>query len=275
MDDYLRAVLLGIVQALTEFLPISSSGHLILAPHVVGDEASSLTFDVGLHLGTAVAVVIYFWRDWARMSGHGLRDVLVNRHHVRQWASDSQLGLLLVLATVPAVAIGLAFDDAIEERLREPWIVGVNLVAFGLVIWVLDAWGGTLGRITDMTPGRALTVGFAQAIALIPGVSRAGVTIGAARGLGFDRPSAARFSFLLSAPVVLGAGALKLRDALASDELIDWGPMAVGAVVAGLVGLFVIRVFLRFLESHTLRSFVWYRIALGVAVIGASLTGAL
>jgi undecaprenyl-diphosphatase len=275
VDDYTRAVLLGIVQALTEFLPISSSGHLILAPHVVGDEASSLTFDVGLHLGTAVAVVIYFWRDWARIAGYGLRDVLVNRHHVRQWASDSQLGLLLVLATVPAVAIGLAFDQAIEERLREPWIVGVNLVAFGLVIWVLDAWGGTLGHITDMTPGRALTVGFAQAMALIPGVSRAGSTIAAARGLGFDRPSAARFSFLLSAPVVFGAGALNLRDALASDELIAWGPMAVGAVVAGLVGLVVIRGFLRFLESHTLRSFVWYRIALGVAVIGASLTGAL
>ena len=275
MDDYTRAVLLGIVQALTEFLPISSSGHLILAPHVVGDEASSLTFDVGLHLGTAVAVVIYFWRDWVRIAGYGLRDVLVNRYHVRQWDSDSQLGLLLVLATVPAVAIGLAFDQAIEERLREPWIVGVNLVAFGLVIWVLDAWGGTLGRITDMTPGRALTVGFAQAMALIPGVSRAGSTIAAARGLGFDRPSAARFSFLLSAPVVFGAGALKLRDALASDELIAWGPMAVGAVAAGLVGLVVIRVFLRFLESHTLRSFVWYRIALGVAVIGASLIGML
>ena len=275
MDDYTRAVLLGIVQALTEFLPISSSGHLILAPHVVGDEASSLTFDVGLHLGTAVAVVIYFWRDWVRIAGYGLRDVLVNRYHVRQWDSDSQLGLLLVLATVPAVAIGLAFDQAIEERLREPWIVGVNLVAFGLVIWVLDAWGGTLGRITDMTPGRALTVGFAQAMALIPGVSRAGSTIAAARGLGFDRPSAARFSFLLSAPVVFGAGALNLRDALASDELIAWGPMAVGAVAAGLVGLVVIRVFLRFLESHTLRSFVWYRIALGVAVIGASLIGML
>jgi undecaprenyl-diphosphatase len=275
VDDYTRAVLLGIVQALTEFLPISSSGHLILAPHVVGDEASSLTFDVGLHLGTAVAVVIYFWRDWVRIAGYGLRDVLVNRYHVRQWDSDSQLGLLLVLATVPAVAIGLAFDQAIEERLREPWIVGVNLVAFGLVIWVLDAWGGTLGRITDMTPGRALTVGFAQAMALIPGVSRAGSTIAAARGLGFDRPSAARFSFLLSAPVVFGAGALKLRDALASDELIAWGPMAVGAVAAGLVGLVVIRVFLRFLESHTLRSFVWYRIALGVAVIGASLIGML
>jgi undecaprenyl-diphosphatase len=275
VDDYLRAVLLGAVQALTEFFPVSSSGHLILAPHFVGDEASSLTFDVGLHVGTAVAVVGYFWRDWLRILYEAARDLTVHRHHVGRWTPRAQLGIWLALASVPAAAAGLLLDATIEENLREPWLVGVMLIAFGLVIWVLDGWGGELGRLEQMTGGRALIVGVAQAIALVPGVSRSGVTIAAARGLGFDRDSAARFSFLLSAPVVLGAGGLKLAGALSGDEAIEWGPLVAGAVVAGVLGVFAIRGLLAFLASHTLRAFVWYRIALGLAVLGASATGTL
>ncbi|MEE8338157.1 MAG: undecaprenyl-diphosphate phosphatase [Dehalococcoidia bacterium] len=274
MDDYLRALVLGVVQALTEFLPISSSGHLILAPEIAGEEASSLTFDVGLHAGTAVAVVAYFWRDWLRIAFEGTRDLAVHRHHLGRWTPRAQLGLWIAIGTLPAVAVGLLFGDAIEERLREPWIVGVMLVAVGLLIWVLDSWGATLGRLEQMTGGRALTIGVAQAVALVPGVSRAGITIAAARGLGFERPSAARFSFLLSAPVVTGAAALKLSEALRGDELVAWGPLVAGAVVAGVVGMFVIRSLLTFLESHTLRVFVWYRIALGLGVIGAAAAGA-
>ncbi len=274
MDDYLRALVLGVVQALTEFLPISSSGHLILAPEIAGEEASSLTFDVGLHAGTAVAVVAYFWRDWLRIAFEGTRDLAVHRHHLGRWTPRAQLGLWIAIGTLPAVAVGLLFGDAIEDRLREPWIVGVMLVAVGLLIWVLDSWGATLGRLEQMTGGRALTIGVAQAVALVPGVSRAGITIAAARGLGFERPSAARFSFLLSAPVVTGAAALKLSEALRGDELVAWGPLVAGAVVAGVVGMFVIRSLLTFLESHTLRVFVWYRIALGLGVIGAAAAGA-
>ncbi|MEE8421837.1 MAG: undecaprenyl-diphosphate phosphatase [Dehalococcoidia bacterium] len=275
MDDYLRAALLGMVQALTEFLPVSSSGHLILAPRLLGDEASSLTFDVGLHVGTAVAVVGYFWRDWVRIIFEGVRDLSVHGRHVGRWTPRAQLGLWLALASVPAAGAGLLLDATVEEHLREPWIVGAMLIAFGLVIWVLDAWGGTLGRIEQMTAGRALIVGVAQVLALVPGVSRSGVTIAAARGLGFDRGSAARFSFLLSAPIVLGAGGLKLVDALSGDEPVEWGPLVAGAVVASVVGAFVIRALLAFLASHTLRPFVWYRIALGLAVLGASATGTL
>ncbi len=275
MDDYLRAALLGMVQALTEFLPVSSSGHLILAPRLLGDEASSLTFDVGLHVGTAVAVVGYFWRDWVRIIFEGVRDLSVHGRHVGRWTPRAQLGLWLALASVPAAGAGLLLDATVEEHLREPWIVGAMLIAFGLVIWVLDAWGGTLGRIEQMTAGRALIVGVAQVLALVPGVSRSGVTIAAARGLGFDRGSAARFSFLLSAPIVLGAGGLKLLDAFSGDEPVEWGPLVAGAVVASVVGAFVIRALLAFLASHTLRPFVWYRIALGLAVLGASATGTL
>jgi undecaprenyl-diphosphatase len=275
VDDYLRALLLGAVQALTEFFPVSSSGHLILAPHVVGDEASSLTFDVGLHVGTAVAVVGYFWRDWLRIVYEAVRDLTVHGRHVGRWTPRAQLGIWLALASVPAAVAGYLLDATIEENLREPWIVGVMLIAFGLVIWALDSWGGALGRLEQMTGGRALIVGVAQAVALVPGVSRSGVTIAAARGLGFDRDSAARFSFLLSAPVVLGAGGLKLAEAVSGDEAVEWGPLVAGAVVAGVLGVFVIRGLLAFLASHTLRAFVWYRIALGLAVLGASATGTL
>ena len=273
LDDLLRAVFLGVLQAATEFLPVSSSGHLVLAPELVGDDVSTLTFDVALHLGTMVAVIAYFWRDWLRIIGSGLGDIARHGLRLTAWSSYSLLGLWIVLGTIPAVVIGLLFADLIDRELREPWVVGVSLIAFGLVIGVLDRWGGTVARLLDMTPGRALTVGVAQAVALIPGVSRSGITIAAGRGLGFDRPSAARFSFLLSAPVVFGAGVLQFSDALTSDESILWGPMILGAVVAAVVGALVIRWLLHYLGSGTLLPFVWYRIGLGALVLVLSATG--
>jgi undecaprenyl-diphosphatase len=267
-----RAVLLGLVQAATEFLPISSSGHLVLAPELIGDDVSSLTFDVALHLGTMVAVIAFFWRDWRRIIGSGLADIVRHGWRVNRWAPYSLLGLWIVLGTIPAVVAGLLFKDAIEENLREPWLVGTMLIAFGVLMGVLDRWGGTVGKLLDVTPGRALTIGVAQAIALVPGVSRAGVTITAARGLGFDRPSAARFSFLLSAPAVLGAGVLQLSEALGSDETLSWGPLMLGAFVSAVSGALIIRWLLAFLQSGTLWPFVWYRIALGLVVLGATAT---
>jgi undecaprenyl-diphosphatase len=267
-----RAVLLGLVQAATEFLPISSSGHLVLAPELIGDDVSSLTFDVALHLGTMVAVIAFFWRDWRRIIGSGLADIVRHGWRVNRWAPYSLLGLWIVLGTIPAVVAGLLFKDAIEENLREPWLVGTMLIAFGVLMGALDRWGGTVGKLLDVTPGRALTIGVAQAIALVPGVSRAGVTITAARGLGFDRPSAARFSFLLSAPAVLGAGALQFSEALSSDETLSWGPLMLGAFVSAVSGALIIRWLLAFLQSGTLWPFVWYRIALGLVVLGATAT---
>lgn len=273
--DYLRAVVLGIIQALTEFLPISSSGHLLLAPHILGDSVSSLTFDVGLHLGTLVAVVGYFWRDWTGIGGAVLRDLADEGVAIRRWRPRARLGLWLVLGTIPAVVVGLLFGDWIDENARAPWVVGVMLIAFGVVLGVADRWGGTVASILHMTPGRAVTVGVAQAAALIPGVSRSGATIAAARGLGFERDSAARFSFLLSAPVILGAGSLQMAQAIGGDEVILWGPLLAGAATSAIVGALVIRVFLGFLRSRTLAVFVWYRIALGVGVLAAVWAGVL
>lgn len=274
MDDYLKAILLGVVQALTEFLPISSSGHLVVAPEVIGDDVSSLTFDVGLHLGTMVAVIVYFWRDWVEILSSGVRDAVRHRWSLGEWAWPSRLGLWIAFGTVPAVIVGLLFEDRIDRDLREPVVVAVALILGGLVLEVVDRWGATIGRITDMTPGRSIAIGCAQAVALIPGVSRSGATIGMARVLGFERVSAARFSFLLSAPVVLGAGVLQLSEALTGSEDVSWGPMLVGAVTAAVVGGLVIRFLLAFLESQTLRPFVWYRIALGLAILLAAAFGA-
>jgi undecaprenyl-diphosphatase len=274
VDDYLKAILLGVVQALTEFLPISSSGHLVVAPEIIGDDVSSLTFDVGLHLGTMVAVIVYFWREWVEIISSGVRDVVRHRWSLSQWAWPSRLGLWIAIGTVPAVVFGLLFEDRIDRDLREPIAVGVALILGGLVLEVVDRWGATIGRVTDMTLGRSIAIGFAQAVALIPGVSRSGATIGMARVLGFERVSAARFSFLLSAPVVLGAGVLQLSEALAGAEDVSWGPMLVGAVTAAAVGGLVIRFLLAFLESRTLRPFVWYRIALGLAILLAAAFGA-
>ena len=275
MDDYLRAILLGIVQAVTEFLPISSSGHLILAPEILGEDSSSLTFDVGLHVGTLVAVLGYFWRDWVRIAVAALHDVRSEGMAVRAWSVDARLGLLLALGTIPAVIVGFAFESWIEENARDPLLVAAMLIGVGVLIGLADRWGALVGRLPDMTPGRSLLIGVAQASALIPGVSRSGATIATARALGFDRPSAARFSFLLSAPIVAGAGILKIGEALAGDEVVAWGPLVVGAATAAIVGALVIRVFMGFMQRATLAVFVWYRIALGLAVIAAVATGVL
>jgi len=265
-----RAVVLGLIQAATEFLPISSSGHLVLAPELIGDEVSSLTFDVALHLGTMVAVIAFFWRDWTRIISSGLVDIVRHGWRIQRWDPYSLLGLWIALGTIPAVVVGVLFKDTIEENLREPWIVGTMLIGFGVLMGAMDRWGGTVGKLLDVTPGRALVVGVAQAVALMPGVSRSGVTITAARGLGFDRAAAAKFSFLLSAPAVLGAGVLQFSEALTSEETLSWGPLMVGAFVSAVAGALVIRWLLHFLQSGTLWPFVWYRIALGLVVLGAT-----
>jgi undecaprenyl-diphosphatase len=275
LADYLRAIFLGVVQAVTEFLPISSSGHLVLAPHLFGEETSSLTFDIGLHLGTLVAVLVYFWRDWWQITKATAADTVRHGPRLARWGPQSRLGLWLALGTLPAIVVGVLAQDAVEERFREPAVVAVMLILFSFVIDFGDRRGGDDRRIEGMGVRRSLLIGAAQALALVPGVSRSGATITAARLVGFERPSAARFSFLLSAPVILGAGVFKVADAISGGEQVMWGPLFVGALTSALVGALVIRGLLRYLVTRTLRVFVWYRIALGLAVLGAVAVGIL
>ena len=273
LADYLRAVALGVLQALTEFLPISSSGHLVLAPRLIGDQVSSLTFDVGLHVGTLVAVLAYFWREWIAIAVALLRDLPRHALRVGRWSEDSRLGLWIVLGTVPAVIVGAVLKDTLEAWFRSPASVGVSLLIFSAVIWAADRLGAHRLRMADVTPRRALAIGMAQAIALIPGTSRSGITIAAARGLGFDRPAAARFSFMLSAPAVAGAAVLTMGSALADGERVAWGPMLVGAVTSAVAGLLVIGALLRYVQTRSLAAFMWYRVAIGALVLAAVALG--
>lgn len=275
LADYLRAIALGLIQALTEFLPISSSGHLVLAPRLIGEDVSSLTFDVGLHIGTLAAVLVYFWRDWAAIAVALLRDLPRHAHHVTRWSDASRLGLWIVVGTLPAVLVGALLKDAIEAWFRSPTSVAVSLLFFSAVIWLTDRVGAHDRRLPDVTARRSLLIGTAQAVALIPGTSRSGITIAAARWLGFDRPTAARFSFMLSAPAVAGAAVLTMGSALAQGEVVAWGPLLVGTLTAAGTGMLVIRVLMRYLQTRSLAVFVWYRVALGCAVLAAVAAGLL
>jgi undecaprenyl-diphosphatase len=267
VDDYLRAIVLALVQALTEFLPISSSGHLVLAPHLLGASTSSLTFDVGLHVGTLIATLGYFWRDWTAIAAAVVRDAARQGAQLARWSATGKLGLYIALGTIPAVVVGALLKDAIEANAREPWLVAVMLIAFGLWLGWSDRFAVTRSGVDAVTASQSLLIGVAQAVALIPGVSRSGSTIAAARALGFDRATAARFSFLLSIPAVLGAATLTLFEAVTGDEAVRWGPMFVGAAVSAVAGAAVIHWLLRFIQTHTMRVFVVYRLVLGVVVL--------
>ena len=275
LAEYLRAIILGVVQSATEFLPVSSSGHLVLVPRLLGEETSALAFDVGLHLGSLSAILGYFWRDWWQIGRAGVADIARHGTAVGRWTPHAQLGLWIAAGTVPAVVVALLFGGFAEEHLRQPVPVAITLIVFSFVIDFGDRRPGASKAVESMGVRRALFIGAAQALALMPGVSRSGITIAAARSLGFERPSAARFSFLLSAPVILGAGVLTLGDAMRGDEALAWGPLLAGAVAAAIVGALVIKALLAYLQRRTLRVFVWYRTALGLVVLGAVAAGIL
>ena len=277
MDTFIQAVILGIVQGLTEFLPISSSGHLILVPALLGwDDAflDSLTFSVMLHLGTLGALLVYFWREWVRLVPAGLATI---RDRSFAGDPDRRLAWLIVATMLPAIVVGVLFDDFIEANVRTAGTVAVLLLIGAAILWVCDHLGRTDRRIGDLTFTQAFGIGVAQAAALFPGVSRSGISISAARLFGLERPEAARFSFLMAAPIIAGAGAweiLKLvRDG--SDVAIQVGPLIAGMIAAFASGLLAIAFLLRWLASHPLDIFVWYRIGLAAVIIVALFTGRL
>ncbi len=266
--DVLRAVVMGIVQGLTEFLPISSSGHLIVVRELFGWQflKDDLTFDVALHLGTTVAVLAFFWREWLDM----LAAVIPGRKPGWPPANprslyDSRFLALLVVGSLPAVVTGFLLNDWVENEVRSPVVVGVMLVVFGLVLLFAEQVGRKVRQIASVGWGDALLVGCAQAVSLVPGVSRSGVTITAALGRGFRREDAARLSFLLATPVIAGAGLLKLtqavRDGIPSSDV---PVLLVGAVTASLLGWASIAYLLRLLQTRSYGLFVLYRILAGL-----------
>ena len=271
----LHAVVLGLVQGLSEFLPISSSGHLLLVPWLFGwddfdSESVKKAFDVALHIGTLFAAVAYFRKDLAVYVRDGTRLVL---SRTRPVTPEGRLAWLLVLSTVPAALVGAVAEEFIDEQLGTPVIIGISSIVFGLLLEWADR---AVGRRSVKDYGRrdAVIVGAAQALALNPGTSRSGITITAARRLGFDRDSAARLSFLMSVPVTFGAIVYKVGG-LVADGVPDGllAPMMVGIVVSGLSGWLAVWGTLRLVRTHSFRPFVVYRVALGVVVLGIAATG--
>ncbi|MEW6183361.1 MAG: undecaprenyl-diphosphatase UppP [Bacillota bacterium] len=250
-----EAVVLGIVQGLGEFLPISSTAHLVLAPWFFNWRDPGLAFDVALHLGTLAAVVAYFWRDWLGLVRNGLKGTRTR---------EGRLFWYLALATIPGALIGMALEQQAETVFRSPMLIGVMLIAMGAVLYAADHYGGKARDIWRLGWVDALLIGLSQAVAIIPGVSRSGATISAGRLLGVEREAATRFSFLLSTPIILGAGIFGLKDIAAADiNASFWA----GVVTSAVAGFFAIAFLLRFVTTRSFNVFVWYRVILGSLVI--------
>lgn len=269
-----QAIILGIVQGLSEFLPISSSGHLLLVPWLAGweelDPSIKKSFDVALHLGTLVAVLGYFRRDVTTYVVEGTKLVFVRKVPP---TADGKLAWLFVLATLPAAAVGALFEDQIDSRLGTPTIIAISLIGFGILLAIADRAVGRR-QVGEFRAKDAFLVGAAQALALNPGTSRSGITMTAARFLGFDREAAVRISFVMSIPVIFGAVVFKFAGLIADgipDGLLV--PLIVGIITSGLSGWLAVWGTLRIVRTRSFMPFVIYRIALGVVVLFVVATG--
>ena len=261
------AAILGIVQGLTEFLPVSSSAHLILIPWLLGWDPGGLTFDLAVHFGTSMAVLSFFWKDWLEL-GKELWTGLRQRALVEN--ARRRLGWYLIIATVPGALVGFYLQDYIEQQLRSPIVTVVTLIVFGGVFYYAEQ-KGTKGRsLEDTRLSDSIWIGLVQALALVPGVSRSGITISMALFRDMDRTSAARFSFLLSTPIILGASLLKGVELLSASstatESVSAYVLLTGIVFSAVTGFLCIRYFLRYLRSGSFTPFVVYRIVLALVV---------
>ncbi|MEO6294207.1 MAG: undecaprenyl-diphosphate phosphatase [Candidatus Limnocylindria bacterium] len=274
MDVVIQAAIVGLLQGLTEFIPISSSAHLELAPWIAGwgtdGLIGSLAFDVFLHLGTLVALLIYFARDWVRYLRAGFASL---RERCIGDDPDRRIAWLLVLATIPAAIIGFALESFIEEAFHGEndaarLAIAGFLVLGAAALWLADRLGRRQRELTDLTTGTALAIGFSQALALLPGISRSGATIAAGLALGLNRESAARFSFLLATPITLGAGLYGSRKLLTETHTAtEWLAIAVGFAVAALAGLAAIGFLLAWLRRRSVAIFSLYRIGFAAVIV--------
>lgn len=264
----LQIVVLALIQGITEFLPISSSGHLLLVPAITGWPDQGLLTDVMVHMGSFLAVVVYFWRDCVNLVV-GAIDLL--RGRMTAWG---RLALLIVVGTIPAVAFGVFLDKiGFMDLVRQmPEVVAWNAIIFGILLYVCDRFGLSTRRMADMTWMPAIIIGFAQALAIIPGTSRSGITMTAARALGFERPEAARFAFLLGIPAIAGAGVLKLGEAVSSGATITFG-MLLTALLTFFVALGTITVLMKLVRHISFLPFAVYRVALGVVLLALIYSG--
>jgi undecaprenyl-diphosphatase len=269
MDAIIQALVMGIVQGLTEFLPVSSSGHLIIVPWLFGwtdPFITSLAFSVMLHIGTLAALLVYFRADWFRLVPAGFAAI---RDRSFRGDPDRRLAWLLAAATIPAAIAGFVLADVIEANVREVGLVALTLVVGAVILWLADHWGAQTRGVEDVTFPIAIGIGAAQAIALVPGISRSGISISAARFAGLNREAAARFSFLMATPVTAGAALFEIRKLVTGEAGVDVevGPLIVGMLAAFVSGMIAIGFLLRYLRTRSLDIFVAYRIVLAAVVV--------
>jgi undecaprenyl-diphosphatase len=261
----LHAAVLGTLQGLTEILPISSSAHLILVPWFFGWPESGLTFDVALHLGTLIALCLYFWRDIIELAINFFAGAVGRRLH----APADRLPFYIIAGTIPAAIAGKTLEGPVEDFFRgNPLLIAILLIAFGLLLAFADTIGTKQWKMDRIDLRAALIIGLAQCLALVPGVSRSGITITAALLLGFNREASARFSFLLSLPIVAGAAALKLghlaRHGIPANEL---APLIIGIATSAFFGYLSVVFILKLIQKRSLYPFVWYRLLAGGGVL--------
>jgi undecaprenyl-diphosphatase len=256
----LEAIIYGILQGLGEFLPISSTAHITLAPWFFGWKDPGLAFDIALHLGTLAAVIIFFWKDWINLIRAGLTDVK---------SPDGKLFWYIVLACVPGGVLGLIFEEHVETTFRNPLLIGIMLAVMGIVIYVADRFSRSEVELMDIGPKRSFLIGVSQALAMIPGVSRSGITMAAGRAMKIKREDAARFTFLLSTPFIFLSGVYKAKDLISVP--VDAFPFMVAILTSAVVGLFSIKFLLEYLRRKGFGIFAVYRLVLGAIVIATAL----
>jgi undecaprenyl-diphosphatase len=269
MDLSIQALIMGLVQGLTEFIPVSSSGHLVLVPWLFGWKdpfVDSVAFTVVLHMGTLLALLVYFWRDWVKLIPAGLATI---RDRSFKGDPDRKMAFLLVVATIPAVLVGPVFESKFEELVREPARIALMLCIGAAILWLADRWGSKEREMDSISFREAFGIGVAQTIALVPGISRSGISISAGLFMGLNREAAARFSFLMATPVIGGAGLWEARKFLTHEA----GPnpelnvILIGFVAAAVSGLLAIRFLLAFLRRQSVNAFVVYRVVAAVVVV--------
>ncbi|WP_373096410.1 undecaprenyl-diphosphate phosphatase [Zhongshania sp.] len=255
--DVFQAVILAAIQGLTEFLPVSSSGHLVLPQTLFGWADQGLAFDVAVHVGSLLAVLWYFRTEVAGIVIDWFASVFGGAKN-----DNSRLGWMVIVATIPAVIAGLVFNDFIELNLRTGYVLATTTLVFGVILGVVDRYAQHTKNLANIGLRIAIIVGFAQAIALIPGTSRSGITITAALMLGLNRSDSARFSFLLSMPIIAAAGSYKLLELIQSSVDVPWGLLFIGFAVSALTAYACIHVFMRWVERIGMMPFAIYRVAL-------------
>ncbi|MGO2012456.1 MAG: undecaprenyl-diphosphate phosphatase [Pseudoalteromonas sp.] len=258
----IEIIVLALIQGLTEFLPISSSAHLILPSQILGWHDQGLAFDVAVHVGTLVAVVIYFRKEVVEILGAWFKSF-----GKQGTTDDSKLGWWIILGTIPAAVLGLIFKDLIELYLRSAWVIAITTILFGLLLWYADAKGKQTKTIYQLNWKSALMIGMAQAMAMIPGTSRSGITMTAGLMLGMNKQSAARFSFLLAIPVISMMGLYYTIELALGDHIVDWNTLILGAGLSFVSAYACIFLFLKIIERMGMMPFVIYRLLLGAGLI--------